>query len=232
MKKAPWDLLDHLQRLEARECRGRLEAGCQKELTYKSSNTYKSGYYAAVIYLELIHTTIINSALYAYTTRLNSLLLTIWHKVLNLCWFPGYPKIIHHGIKSSNILLDLNFEAKILDWQSLLLMALLTSPQSPFFLPITGKKQLTMMDWQHKMKIAIGAARGLVYLHEDCYPKIIHCGIKSSNILLDLNLEPKIANFGLAKLAFDGFTNVSTTLIGTFRYLALEYASSRKLTNK
>ncbi|XP_059067094.1 proline-rich receptor-like protein kinase PERK4 isoform X2 [Cryptomeria japonica] len=121
---------------------------------------------------------------------------------------------------------------EILDWQSLLLMALLTSPQSPFFLQITGKNQRAMMDWQHRMKIAIGAAHGLASLHEDCYPRIIHRGIKSSNILLHFNLEPMIANFGLAKLAFDSFTNVSTTLIGTFGYLALEYASSRKLIDK
>ena len=82
------------------------------------------------------------------------------------------------------------------------------------------------MDWSTRLKIAIGAARGLAYLHEYCYPKIIHRYIKASNILLDSNFEAKVAAFGLAKLASEGFTHVSTRVMGTFGYLAPEYASS------
>lgn len=88
------------------------------------------------------------------------------------------------------------------------------------------------MDWPTRMKIALGSARGLAYLHEDCQPKIIHRDIKSANILIDNNFEAKVADFGLAKYSLDTDTHVSTRVMGTFGYLAPEYAASGKLTDK
>uniref|UniRef100_A0A251T3Q2 Protein kinase domain-containing protein n=1 Tax=Helianthus annuus TaxID=4232 RepID=A0A251T3Q2_HELAN len=63
-----------------------------------------------------------------------------------------------------------------------------------------------------RMKIAIGSAKGLAYLHEDCQPKIIHWDIKSANILLDNSFEPKILDL----LDSETDTHVSTRVIGTF----------------
>nr|BAK06272.1 predicted protein [Hordeum vulgare subsp. vulgare] len=89
-----------------------------------------------------------------------------------------------------------------------------------------------MMDWSTRLRIAIGAAKGLAYLHEDCHPRIIHRDIKSANILLDYSFEAQVADFGLAKLSNDTHTPVSTRIMGTFGYLAPEYASSGKLTDR
>ncbi|XP_042026367.1 putative proline-rich receptor-like protein kinase PERK6 [Salvia splendens] len=83
-----------------------------------------------------------------------------------------------------------------------------------------------------RLKIALGSARGFAYLHEDCHPKIIHRDIKAANILLDNNFEAKVADFGLAKLSSETSTHISTRIMGTFGYLAPEYASSGKLTDK
>ncbi|CAN4096353.1 unnamed protein product [Withania somnifera] len=88
------------------------------------------------------------------------------------------------------------------------------------------------LNWPTRLKIAVGSAKGLAYLHEDCQPKIIHRDIKAANILIDFNFEAKVADFGLAKLTSDVNTHVSTRVMGTFGYLAPEYASSGKLTEK
>ncbi|TYI21979.1 hypothetical protein ES332_A06G075600v1 [Gossypium tomentosum] len=104
-------------------------------------------------------------------------------------------------------------------------------PNNTLEFHLHGKGRLTM-DWPTRMRIALGSAKGLAYLHEDCHPKIIHRDIKAANILLDFKFEAKVADFGLAKFSSDANTHVSTRVMGTFGYLAPEYASSGKLTDK
>ncbi|XP_057773055.1 proline-rich receptor-like protein kinase PERK1 isoform X2 [Salvia miltiorrhiza] len=95
-----------------------------------------------------------------------------------------------------------------------------------------GKGGKHPINWATRMKVALGSAKGLAYLHEDCHPKIIHRDIKSANILLDENFEAKVADFGLARFYSDTDTHVSTRVMGTFGYLAPEYALTGKLTDK
>jgi serine/threonine protein kinase len=65
------------------------------------------------------------------------------------------------------------------------------------------------------VKICFGVADGLTYLHEEVHPPIVHRDIKASNILLDRNLRPKIADFGLAKFFPGNMTHISTRVAGT-----------------
>ncbi|KAF6134623.1 hypothetical protein GIB67_022910 [Kingdonia uniflora] len=86
------------------------------------------------------------------------------------------------------------------------------------------------LDWDTRMKIALDAARGLAYLHEDSQPCVIHRDFKASNILLENNFNAKVADFGLAKQAPEGRTNyLSTRVMGTFGYVAPEYAMTGHL---
>ncbi|KAL5859254.1 hypothetical protein ACOSQ4_000550 [Xanthoceras sorbifolium] len=86
------------------------------------------------------------------------------------------------------------------------------------------------LDWDTRMKIALDAARGLAYLHEDSQPCVIHRDFKASNILLENNFHAKVADFGLAKQAPEGRMNyLSTRVMGTFGYVAPEYAMTGHL---
>ncbi|XP_021768733.1 receptor-like cytoplasmic kinase 185 [Chenopodium quinoa] len=86
------------------------------------------------------------------------------------------------------------------------------------------------LDWDARMKIALDAARGLAYLHEDSQPCVIHRDFKVSNILLENNFNAKVADFGLAKQAPEGRqTYLSTRVMGTFGYVAPEYAMTGHL---
>ncbi|XP_057749857.1 uncharacterized protein LOC130968539 isoform X1 [Arachis stenosperma] len=86
------------------------------------------------------------------------------------------------------------------------------------------------LDWSARIKIALGAARGLAYLHEDSSPPVIHRDFKSSNILLEDDFTPKVSDFGLARIAADEENrHISTRVMGTFGYVAPEYAMTGHL---
>ncbi|PIN00784.1 Serine/threonine protein kinase [Handroanthus impetiginosus] len=94
-------------------------------------------------------------------------------------------------------------------------------------------KSAFRLDWNKRLRIALDAARGLSYLHELADPPIIHRDIKSTNILLDNNLNAKVADFGLSKLLGDaGKGYVTTQVKGTLGYMDPEYYMTQQLTDK
>jgi hypothetical protein len=88
--------------------------------------------------------------------------------------------------------------------------------------PLSSKKK-TSLDWEARLKIAVGLAQGVEYLHHDCVPKIVHRDIKSSNVLLDSNMEAHLGDFGLAKVLtedYDSNTESNTWFAGSYGYIA------------
>lgn len=84
-----------------------------------------------------------------------------------------------------------------------------------FFLTGKDRTNKLKLDWPTRKKICLGIARGLAYLHEESSLKIVHRDIKTSNVLLDKDMNAKISDFGLAKLHEDENTHISTRIAGT-----------------
>ncbi|XP_020213135.1 probable receptor-like protein kinase At5g18500 [Cajanus cajan] len=88
------------------------------------------------------------------------------------------------------------------------------------------------LTWEARIKILLGTAKALAYLHEAIEPKVVHRDIKSSNILIDDDFNAKVSDFGLAKLLGAGKSYVTTRVMGTFGYVAPEYANTGLLNEK
>lgn len=95
-----------------------------------------------------------------------------------------------------------------------------------------GSSKKNKLDWVTRLRIALGAAQGLAYLHHDCSPRIIHRDVKSKNILLDKDYEAHLTDFGIAKSLCVSKTHTSTYVMGTIGYIDPEYARTSRLNEK
>ncbi|GJN01757.1 hypothetical protein PR202_ga19049 [Eleusine coracana subsp. coracana] len=133
--------------------------------------------------------------------------------------------------KQYNVSVIKNFLEVHLFWAGKELYTIVGRPNVFSYSEIKEKEGL-ILDWPARFEICLGIARGIAYLHEESSIRIVHRDIKASNVLLDTDLNPKISDFGLAKLCDDKRTHVSTRVAGTFGYLAPEYAMRGHMTEK
>ncbi|KAF5749324.1 G-type lectin S-receptor-like serine/threonine-protein kinase [Tripterygium wilfordii] len=101
------------------------------------------------------------------------------------------------------------------------------------FLFTTEEQSGKLLNWEYRFKVALGTARGITYLHEECRDCIVHCDIKPENILLDENYNAKVSDFGLAKLLNPkDHRHGLTSVRGTRGYLAPEWLANLPITSK
>ncbi|OAY52992.1 hypothetical protein MANES_04G127800v8 [Manihot esculenta] len=123
-------------------------------------------------------------------------------KILSTVSHQNLVKLIGYCIEKADTLLVLEF-----------------APNNSLKYHLHGNQGNQVLEWSNRMKIAIGSAKGLKYLHEDCPHKIIHRDIKTDNIVLDNNFEAKVTDFGLALFFPDDVSHLSITIAGTEVYI-------------
>ncbi|KAJ8564462.1 hypothetical protein K7X08_000922 [Anisodus acutangulus] len=133
-----------------------------------------------------------------------------------------------HGIEHKNLvkLLGCSIEGP----ESLLVYEFVPNKSLDQYLD--DKNEVKILSWEERLRIIVGTAKGLAFLHGGSKMKIIHRDIKSSNVLVDENFDAKIADFGLARSLAADKTHLSTGIAGTLGYMAPEYLVKGQLTEK
>ncbi|KAK3157355.1 hypothetical protein QOZ80_2AG0120090 [Eleusine coracana subsp. coracana] len=147
---------------------------------------------------------------------------------LSQCKFPIEMKILN-TIKHRNIIRMDGYCIR----GSVGLMLYEYMPSGTLFDLLHARKAQVDLDWIARHQIALGIAQGLSYLHHDCVPMIVHRDVKSSNILMDTDLTPKLTDFGMGKIVNDKDTDATVSVIvGTLGYIAPEHGYSTRLSEK
>ncbi|XLS60093.1 hypothetical protein HN51_014321, partial [Arachis hypogaea] len=94
-----------------------------------------------------------------------------------------------------------------------------------------GEEGILELSWKKRMKVVQGIAHALAYLHTDCYPPVVHRDVTMNNILLDLDFEPRLADFGTAKL-LSSEASTWTSVAGSYGYMAPELAQTMRVSDK